>query len=61
VDDATALAWGGLAAEATETGRPLSVVDGLLLATAARHDLALVTRNERDCRDRGVPVLNPWS
>jgi hypothetical protein len=22
--------------------------------------LTPVTRNERDCRDRGVPILNPW-
>jgi predicted nucleic acid-binding protein len=36
------------------------VVDGVLLATAARHGLTLVTRNAKDCGGRGVPVLNPW-
>jgi predicted nucleic acid-binding protein len=61
VDAAVALAWGRLAAEGQCGGRPLPVIDGLLLGTAATHGLPLVTRNERDCRDRGVPVHNPWS
>jgi len=60
IDDAVALAWGGLSAEGPATGRRLPVIDGLLLATAAVHDLVFVTRNERDCAGRGVPVLNPW-
>lgn len=61
VDEAVALAWGRLSAEGRESGRRLPVIDGLLLASAAVHDLTLVTRNERDCGGRGVPVLNPWS
>lgn len=60
VDDAVALAWGGLAAEGQASGRRLPVIDGLMLATAAVHHLVFVTRNERDCAGRGVPVLNPW-
>lgn len=61
VDQGVALAWGRLAAEGRASGRWLPVTDGLLLATAARHGLTFVTRDERDCADRGVPVLNPWS
>lgn len=61
VDQGVALAWGRLAAEGRSSGRRLPAVDGLLLATAARHDLTFVTRNARDCADRGVPVLDPWS
>jgi predicted nucleic acid-binding protein len=61
LDEEVALVWGGLAAEARATGRDLPVIDGLLLATAAVHGLTFVTRNERDCSDRGVPILNPWS
>lgn len=61
VDQGVALAWGRFAAEGRASGRRLPVTDGLLLATAARHQLAFVTRNERDCADRGVPVVNPWS
>lgn len=52
--------WGRLAAEGRKCGRELPVVDGLLLATAVVHGLTLVTRNERDCRDRGITILNPW-
>lgn len=56
-----AKAWGELQADARRTGRALEMSDGLLIATASVHKLALVTRNERDCRGRGVNVLNPWN
>jgi toxin FitB len=55
-----ALAWGRLTAADQKRGRVLPSVDGLLLATAAVHGLTIVTRNERDFVDRGVPVFNPW-
>lgn len=55
-----ALAWGRLMAADQKRGRELPVVDGLLLATAAVNGLTIVTRNERDFVDRGVPVFNPW-
>ena len=61
IDDAVAHEWGRLSARGRQTGRELPVVDGLLLATAAAHRLVFVTRNERDCRDRGVEVHNPWN
>ena len=61
ITPAVALAWGRLAAEARRSGRPLHVVDGLLLATAEVHGLTLVTRNVGDFRDRGLPVENPYS
>jgi predicted nucleic acid-binding protein len=61
VDESVALEWGRMAAEGQKQGRVLPNVDGLLIATAAVHNLTLVTRNERDCADRGVPILNPWS
>jgi len=60
VDSAVALAWGTLTASSERLGRPLHVVDGLLLATARVHDLTLVTRNTGDFVERGVPVLNPY-
>jgi len=61
VDAEAAAAWGELDAQGQRIGRPLPVVDGLLLATASAHGLTLVTRNIRDCGDRGVEVLNPWT
>jgi hypothetical protein len=60
VDETVALAWGELTAEGDRTGRPLHVVDGLLLATAKVHELVVVTRNQNDFDGRGVAVLNPY-
>ena len=60
VSKEVALAWGRLAAADQKRGHVLPVVDGLVLATAAVHGLTVVTRNERDFVDRGVPVFNPW-
>lgn len=57
----TVLAWGRLTAEGKRSGRPLPVIDGLLLAAALVHDLTFVTRNTRDVEGRGVAVLNPYS
>lgn len=53
--------WGRLTAADQKRGLVLPVVDGMLLATAAVHGLTIVTRNERDFVDRGVPVINPWT
>ena len=61
VDEAVSMEWGRLSAAARRSGRPLPLVDGLLVATAVVHGLVLVTRNERDCAGRGATVLNPWS
>jgi predicted nucleic acid-binding protein len=61
VDDEIAREWGRMSAEGRAAGRDLPVTDGLLLATAGVHNLIFVTRNERDCADRGVTVLNPWT
>jgi predicted nucleic acid-binding protein len=61
VTESVALAYGELAARGRRTGRPLPVIDGLLLATARTHGLTLVTRNVGDTEDRGVPVLNPYT
>jgi predicted nucleic acid-binding protein len=61
VDERVAREWGRLSVEGERAGRPLPVIDGLLLATAAVHDLTFVTRNQRDCAGRGVPTLDPWA
>jgi toxin FitB len=36
------------------------IMDALIAATAAVHDLVVVTRNVRDFRRLDSPVLNPW-
>lgn len=60
VDRTIADRWGVLRAQAQTRGRPLSVVDGLLAATALQHGLAIVSRNVSDFQVAGVALVNPW-
>jgi predicted nucleic acid-binding protein len=60
LDQHAADAWGALRAAGDAMGRPLPLVDGLLLAMAQVNSLTFVTRNESDVVGRGVPVLNPY-
>lgn len=60
IDDAVALRWGRLAAAAERGGHALSVVDGLLAATALQHDMPVVTRNARDFAHTGALLIDPW-
>lgn len=52
-------AWANLAARADLAGRPLPVMDGLLMATAQCHGLTVVTRNIQDF-EVFPRVFNPW-
>lgn len=61
VDEAVAREWGRMSAAGRAVDRELPATDGLLLATARVHDLTFVTRNEHDCSNRGVTILNPWA
>ncbi len=60
VDQSVADRWGRIAAQSAAQGSPLSVIDGLLAATALDHNLTLVTRNVKDVAVTGVPLFNPW-
>jgi len=60
IDTAIADRWGLLAAEAKRKGKPLSIIDGLLAATALHHNLTVVSRNASDFRNTPAQVLNPW-
>ena len=57
---AVAERWGTLSGQRRVAGRPLSMADGLIAATALEHGLTLVTRNVNDCENLGVNLLNPW-
>jgi hypothetical protein len=43
-----------------KAGQPMPTVDSQIAATARRHGLTLVTRNEEDFRHGGVRLLNPF-
>ena len=60
VDQSIADRWGLLRAQAQMKGRPLSVVDALLAATALQHSLTIVSRNVSDFSVVGLAVVNPW-
>jgi toxin FitB len=59
-DVTVAQAWGVLSARAIREKRSLPTIDGILLATAEVHGLAVVTRNVRDFSGYDVPIVNPW-
>lgn len=61
VDERIANRWGSLRAEAQLKGRPLSVIDALLAATALDHDLTMVSRNVGDFSVVGLSVVDPWT
>ncbi len=60
VDRPVADRWGILRAQAQLKGRPLSIVDGLLAATAMQHKLTIVSRNVKDFASVGLTVVSPW-
>lgn len=52
--------WGCHCARMEKAGRPLPVMDSLIIATALYHRLIVVTRNTADFLPGGVEVVNPW-
>ena len=52
--------WGVLDGQRQAAGRPLSVPDGMIAATAIEHGLVVATRNTKDFADLGVAIMNPW-
>jgi predicted nucleic acid-binding protein len=53
--------WGSVRATAQLRGRRISIVDGLIAATALHYDLTVVSRNVSDFEIPGLTVMNPWS
>jgi predicted nucleic acid-binding protein len=60
-DEAVWRTFGRLKASVETIGRPQEDLDLLIAATAAVHQLTLVTRNIRHFEDSGVRTLNPWT
>ena len=58
-----ALACAEIMEEKRRLGEPLDrhLPDGMLAGTARSRNLTVVTRNEREFRNTGVEVINPWT
>lgn len=61
IDETVADAWGRLVAARDGAGRPMSVMDAFIVATAHVHALALVTRNGADFEASVAEIVNPWT
>ncbi len=61
LDVAVADAWGKVVAHRQVLGRPMSVADAFIAATAEVHGLALVTRNASDFEPTVKAIINPWT
>ena len=55
------LKWRLIIEDGRKRGHTFSHPDVLLAATAAHHDLVVVTRNTREFEAAGVAVLDPWT
>jgi len=61
IDGAVADLWGTMVARGEAAGRPISVMDAFIAATAGVHGLTLVTRNAPDFESILKPIVNPWA
>jgi len=61
IEGAIADAWGRIVARSEALGRPTSVMDVFIAATAEVHELTLVTRNASHFDPLLKAVINPWT
>jgi hypothetical protein len=59
-DRACAAACAAIRVRRTAIGRPITVADAMIAATALAHGAVLATRNVGDFTDCGITVENPW-
>lgn len=53
--------WAELLEDLRARGQAMPIKDSLIAANALQHGLTLVSRNERDFRNAGVVLLNPFT
>lgn len=58
-DSAVGLRWSQLLADLRSRGRPMSIKDSLIAASALAHDLTLATLNQRDFKPARVKLVDP--
>jgi toxin FitB len=61
VTSAVADAWGKVVAHREARGRPISVMDAFIAATARMHGLTLVTRDASHFESSVSEIVNPWT
>ena len=60
-DKEAAKRWADIMARTSAEGHPRPAIDTMIVAIADLHGMTVVTRNERDMRYTGVPLLNPFA
>ncbi|MGY6588623.1 MAG: PIN domain-containing protein [Wenzhouxiangella sp.] len=58
--ESDALVYGRIMGQASQSGRPMAIPDGMIAAMAIARGGSLATRNIRDFSDCGVKLVNPW-
>jgi len=58
-DSVVGMRWAQLLADLRQRGRPMSIKDSLIAATALAYDLAVVTLNQRDFEPARVDLIDP--
>jgi predicted nucleic acid-binding protein len=59
-DAAISQRWARLVVDLKRNGETMPLLDGMIAATALRHDFVIATRNTHDFRKAGVQTLNPF-
>ena len=58
-DSTVGVRWAQLLADLRRRGRPMSVKDSLIAASALAHDLTLATLNQRDFKPAQLKLVDP--
>jgi hypothetical protein len=53
--------WAKLVVDLRQKGKTMPLLDGMIAATALRHDLTIATRNTGDFRKAGLKVFDPFA
>jgi toxin FitB len=61
VDHEIGRLWGEITARVQQVGLVLPAIDGLLAATALRHGLHVMTRNQPHFAPTGALIVDPWA